>query len=610
VGVAVLGLAGAPAVVAAFALLLFVGTVTIRHPANGLAAIVLAIPFLLGEPKTVYFLLEPALVTLVLLSVLGHRLAGRIELGHAYAGALLTLIAAAVIALPLDLNELLEDLWLARSLDWATMSVYGIPDISHLKYLDRVVVFALAAGLVAVAAQPPLGPTVVAAIQPLAAVIGLLAAFGLVRLFRWIETRGEYLTLSFYTSGAYPTTRLTSVAWNPDYFALFLVMTIPPVLALAFVPGSRVRTRALAGAAAALGAVALVCTFQRAAYLALVAAVVVLVVLLRRVRRIRLARWLLAGAIWVVVVAALDALAFDGRVLGRLVILAEDDNRLLLWRTALRMALAHPILGVGTGRYAYFFREYAGDLASGFGPFWGTAHSLYLHLLAEQGLVGLTSFVVLFGGLWWTASRQDALDGSRAVAVAGLLAGLAGWLVYGVVQFTFRIPAVLYLVALFAGAVLALAPPAPRRLSRRMVLVGLAVALVLLGARTIEALRRPVTPGYELGFYHWERQADGSASRWTHGRAALSVPVGGSTLELAFRAPIPQRVRVWLDRRRAADLILATPEWRVIALPVTRASGEPLLVEVESGYTFVPSRVSSSRDDRRLGVMMGELRWR
>lgn len=614
---AVLGLAGVPAVVAALALLLFVGAVTIWHPANGLAALVLAIPFLLGEPKTVYFLLEPALVALVLLSFLGHRLAGRIEFAPVCAGATLALIVAAVVALPLDLNDLLEDLWLVRSLDWATMSVQGIPDISHLKYLERVAVLALAAGLFAVAAQPSLGTAVAAALRPLAAVVGLLAGFGLLRFFRWVETRGEYLTLSFYTSGGYPNVRLTGVAWNPDYFALFLVMTIPPVLALALAPGLRARTRTLAGAASVLGGVALVCTFQRAAYVAVVTAVGVLAVLLRRVHRVGIARWLLAGAVWVAAVAALDILALHGRALGRLVHLAEDESRIRLWKTALRMALAHPLLGVGTGRYAFFFHEYAGDLSRGFGPFWGTAHSLYLHLLAEQGLVGLTSVVVLFGGLWWAAVRQlGALDEPRAVAVAGLLAALAGWLVYGLVQFTFRIPALVYLAALFAGAVGGLAPPAPRRLSRRTVVVGLAVALALLGGRAIEALRRPVTPGYEVGFYRWERQADGSAGRWTRGRAAFSVPVRGSTVELAFRAPIrdvaarPQRARVWLDGRLAADLTLATPDWKTVALPVTRASGEPLLVEVESGYTFIPSRVSPSHDDRRLGVMMRELTWR
>jgi hypothetical protein len=69
-------------------------------------------------------------------------------------------------------------------------------------------------------------------------------------------------------------------------------------------------------------------------------------------------------------------------------------------------------------------------------------------------------------------------------------------------------------------------------------------------------------------------------------------------------------VRVWLDGRPAPELVLATPDWHTMTLPVGRASGEPLLIEVEPGYAFVPSRISASRDDRRLGVMMGELTWR
>jgi O-antigen ligase len=616
VGVAALGLVGAPAPVAAAVLLLFVAAVTIRHPANGLAALVLAVPFLLGEPKTVYFLLEPALVALVLLGFLGHRLAGRVKFVPLHAAAILGLVVAAAFSLPLDLRDLLEDLWLVRSLDWATMSIQGIPDISHLKYLDRLAVLGLAGGLLAVAAQPALCATVVAALRPLAAIVGVLASFGLLRFFGWVETRGEYLTLSFHT-WRHPDLRLTGVAWNPDYFALFLVLTIPPLLALALAPGFSTGIRRLAGAAAAIGSVALVCTFQRASYLGLVAALGVLAVLLHRVRRAGAAPWLVVAAVLVAAVAALDTMALHGRVLGRLLRLADDPNRLRLWQTALQMAADHPLLGVGTGRYAFFFHEYAGELRRGFGPFWGTAHSLYLHLLAEQGVVGLASFLALFMGLWWGAfQRLRQVDGARAMVLAGLLAALAGWLVYGLVQFTLRIPALIYLAALFSGAAVSLAPPEPRRLSRRALLVGLAVALALLGGRAVQALRRPVTPGYETGFHRWERQPDGRPARWTRGRAALSVPVRGSTLDLAFQAPVrdiasrPQRVRVWLDGRPAPELVLATPDWHTMTLPVGRASGEPLLIEVEPGYAFVPSRISASRDDRRLGVMMGELTWR
>jgi O-antigen ligase len=602
--------------VAAAALLLFVAAVTARHPANGLCALVLAIPFLLGEPKTVFFLLEPALVALVLLSFAGHRLLGRVPAGPVPGAALLGFVAAAAVALPLDLRDLLEDLWLVRSLDWPMMAVQGVPDVSHLKYLDRLAVLALASALLAVAAQPAMGAAVLAALRPLAVLVGGLAAFGLLRFFGWAETQGQYLTLSFHT-WRNPDLRLTAVAWNPDYFALFLVLTIPALVALALTPRGPVVTRGLGAAAVALGSVAVVFTFQRAAYVALVASLVALAVLLHRLGRARAVRWLLAGLVLVAAVVALDALWLQGRALGRLARLAQDENRLRLWQTALRMALDHPLLGVGTGRYAFFFPQYAGELARGFGPFWGTAHSLYLHLLAEQGLIGLASFALLFGGVWLGAARRlPGLDEPRALALAGLLAALAGWLVYGVVQFTFRIPALVYLAALLAGAAVALAPPAARPLPRRALLAGVGVALLLLGGRAAEALRRPVTPGYEAGFHRWERQPDGRAARWTRGRAALSVPARGSALELAFRAPIrdiaarPQQVRVWLDGRPAAAVTLAAPDWQAVTLPVDRPAGAPVLVEVEPGYTFVPSRIAPSRDDRRLGVMMAELVWK
>jgi hypothetical protein len=219
--------------------------------------------------------------------------------------------------------------------------------------------------------------------------------------------------------------------------------------------------------------------------------------------------------------------------------------------------------------------------------------------------------------VWVGAARKlPVLDEPRALALAGLLAALAGWLVYGVVQFTFRIPAIVYLAALLAGAAVGLAPPIARRLPRRVLLVVLGVALILLGGRAAQALRRPVSPGYEAGFHRWERQPDGRPARWTRGRAALSVPVRGSAIELAFRAPMhdiaarPQQVRVWLDGRPAAAVTLAAPDWRRLTLPVGQPVGAPVLVEVEPGYTFVPSRVSPSGDHRRLGVMMAEPAWK
>jgi O-antigen ligase len=617
--IAALALAGVPATITAGLLLAFLGVATLRHPANGLAGLVLALPFLLGEPKTPYFLLEPVLVGLVLVSFAGHRLRGRVAFAPVPGVALLAFAAAAVIALPLDLRDLVEDLWLLRSLDWPTMAVQGVPDIAHVKFLERVAVLALAAGLLAVAAQPAMGAAVVGALRPLALLVAVLAGFGLLRFFGWVRTTGEFLTLSFWT-WQHPDLRLTGVAWNPDYFALFLVLTIPPLLALAVAGGGRAWQRGLAGLAAGVGTVALVFTFQRAAYLALLAALATLAWLARRARVTRghWAAWLGAAVGVAVAIAALDLFVLDGRVIRRLAGFVHDPNRLRLWQTALRMWWDHPLLGVGTGRYAFFFHEYAGALGQAFGPFWGTAHSLYLHLLAEQGLLGLSSFVALFGGIWLgTFGRLRALPAPRAMLLAGLLAALAGWLVYGLVQFTFRVNALTYFTCLLAGAAVALAPPPPRPApTRRRALAAVAVGLVLLGVRAEAAWRRPVTPGYEAGFHRWERQPDGGAARWTRGRAATTVPVRGRVLELAFGVPIrdiaarPQQVRVWVDGERRPDLRLTTPDWQRIAVPVRPPVGRHTLVEIEVGYTFVPARLSASRDERRLGVMMREATWR
>lgn len=618
------GIGGVPARVTAAVLVLMFAVAVSRHPGNGLAALVLASAFLLGEQKTPYFPLQHAAVMGVLLGFVVHSARRRLPVVPFYWGAVLFFVASAVVSLPLNLRDLLEDLRLFRALDWSRIFVEGIPDISHLKYLDRVGVLALAAAIFVAASQPHMAVGVLGALRPLAMLTGLMAAFGLLRFFGVIQTTGRYLTLSFGT-WRNPDLRLTAVAWNPDYFAQFLVLVVPIMVALLWAEASRWR-RAGAGVAALLAMLALVFTFQRAAYAAILVALGALAILLwRTVGRTRpgagaqMGVLVAAGLLFMLVAAAaLDTVVLHGRVVERLGRFAQDPNRLRLWETALRMVGDQPLLGVGTGRYAFFFHEYAGELRRGFGPFWGTAHGTYLHVAAEQGLVGLASLLVLFGGVWLGAVRRlPRLRGTSAVLLSGFLAALAGWFAYGVVQYTFRVDALVYLVCILAGVTVALVPPDRRTgVSRRWGLVAAALALVVLGLRADVALRRPVSLGYEVGFYRWERQADGRAVRWSRGRAAMSIPVRGRIMELQLRAPIPgvetrpQVVQVWVDRRLAAEVRLANPEWHAVDLPVEAPAGGRVLVELDVAYTFVPSRLTGSRDERRLGVMMAEVAWR
>ena len=179
-------------------------------------------------------------------------------------------VLVAVLAVPLDLRTLLEELWLGRWLDWRAIVARGLPDGAPLKPLETISIIAIGAGLFAVAAR--FAPSRVAArtLEPLAVVVGGLSAFGLLRFFGIVRTSGDYLTLSFWT-WAHPDLRLTGVAWNPDYLAQFLALTVPVVLTLAWRPGGAM-PRLLGMVGAVLGILALVFTFQRAAYVALLVA--------------------------------------------------------------------------------------------------------------------------------------------------------------------------------------------------------------------------------------------------------------------------------------------------------------------------------------------------
>jgi O-antigen ligase len=526
-----------------------------------------------------------------------------------------------VVALPLDLRDLLEDLWLVGSLDVPRWFWLGIPDAAPLKYVERVATLGLGLGLFMVAAQPALLEVIRATLLPLAILTGALSAFGLLRFFGAIQTTGQYLTLSFWT-WRHPEHRLTAVAWNPDYLAQWLVLMLPLVLALFWIERAAWR-RALAGAAAALTALALVFTLQRAGYLTALIAVTTFGLLLRGAGHKLGRRWFWLGATTALIVAVaslVDAMVLGGVIADRVGRLLTDPHRPRLWAAAVRMAADHPVLGVGTGRFAAFFHAYdASRAAAPFGPFWGTAHSLYLHLLAEQGLVGLATFVLLMALVGLGAARAlRMLPAERAFLGCGLLAGLAGWLAYGVVQFTLRVHGLAYSAFIVAGAAAALVPPvaSARRRFWPVACITLAAAAALLLVRIEAGLARPVSPGYEAGFYHWERQPDGTPARWTRRRAAMSVPVDGGVLELRLRAPLPgietrpQVVRVWVDRRPPLVIVLPGADWHTVRVPVTQPRGQHVLVELEAGYTVVPSRLGPSRDDRRLGVMVAWPAWR
>ena len=101
---------------------------------------------------------------------------------------------------------------------------------------------------------------------------------------------------------------------------------------------------------------------------------------------------------------------------------------------AWQMFLDHPLLGVGTGNYTPHFQEY--NLRLHLMPRGEPreAHSLYLEIAAERGLLGLSVFVALLAllGKAVIRARRRFLEGG-GVDYANMAGALGvGWIGYGI----------------------------------------------------------------------------------------------------------------------------------------------------------------------------------
>jgi len=79
--------------------------------------------------------------------------------------------------------------------------------------------------------------------------------------------------------------------------------------------------------------------------------------------------------------------------------------RLELWRLGFKMFRDRPILGVGPANVKSAFKHYhPGPIA--YQETWGSIHNLYLHHMAERGLIGLAALLTLFGAMLALAMRN------------------------------------------------------------------------------------------------------------------------------------------------------------------------------------------------------------
>jgi putative inorganic carbon (HCO3(-)) transporter len=206
----------------------------------------------------------------------------------------------------------------------------------------------------------------------------------------------------------------------PGELAGYLVVLLPFAYGVAVTTRSTA-LRGIAVCALAAGAIAMVLTFSRTGWIGLATAVAFLVAV-----RARRAGALAAGTI---VAAGLTAVLLVFNVHHNP---SENYTRISIWEAAFQIIDRFPLTGVGPFEFSHLYpvvRLPDGD-ATAF-----HAHSVYLTLLAETGIVG---FAAAFW-TWWRfgAELRRRIAQARpecALLAMAIAAGLAGTLVQGLID--------------------------------------------------------------------------------------------------------------------------------------------------------------------------------
>ncbi len=274
--------------------------------------------------------------TLLIISLL---LSGRLSLRHTQTKLFLALFALMAVHVPLATNNF-----------WAFWTLYGL-----------MATFFLYLGVIAVARTP-------ADMQALMSV--------------WLVIHVGLAVYGLATGGR----GIGGFIGDENDFALTINMAIPIAYFLRYTARSKVRNLLLLGAVAVFTLTTMV-TFSRGGFIGLLA--IGLYVWLGSPRKLRSA---LVVMFLVLIAVALAPKNYGDRIRS----ITEEgttegtaEDRIYEWKIGMKMFADNPLIGVGQGNFPYRFADYEGEQSlRGRSRAGRAAHSIYITLLAELGLIG------------------------------------------------------------------------------------------------------------------------------------------------------------------------------------------------------------------------------
>jgi O-antigen ligase len=181
--------------------------------------------------------------------------------------------------------------------------------------------------------------------------------------------------------------RYEGFVFEPNTFAMFQIYLIPLLMFLFAVYRRPLIARPIFAAAIVASIVVLVMSFSRGGFIALVCTLLMLIILEHRNKVI-----LVVGLIMIVATAVYSPAVYWERIQSILnsSLQVQDFSvftRFETMKTALRLAMAHPIFGVGIDNFIYQSAYYI--------PYKLTVHNTPLQIFAEVGAPGFALFVAI-----------------------------------------------------------------------------------------------------------------------------------------------------------------------------------------------------------------------
>ncbi|HEY2542244.1 MAG TPA: O-antigen ligase family protein [Gaiellaceae bacterium] len=241
--------------------------------------------------------------------------------------------------------------------------------------------------------------------------------FSVVGFYQY-ETRNVFENPKVIYSNAYAAFfRVNSVFWDPSVYGRFLVVAMIPSVVL-IVRGRSVRAAWIAAAALLVTWFGLLISFSQSSFTALVVAVICIAFVAWRWRA------LFAVGLAVVVLAGLAVAqptvrrSLEHHTKSGLN--SASSGRYDLVANGIRIAVAHPVRGVGVGGFKHAYARRVTRLHGKKNLKTAASHDTPVTVAAETGFVGLALFIWLLLGV-----AKDVLRTSRLVPLAAGLSVLA-----------------------------------------------------------------------------------------------------------------------------------------------------------------------------------------